>query len=50
MKNLQKIKTGRKEKRAEYIQGLFNTIIPSGCIASRSKFVTCFETILLAVL
>lgn len=35
MKKTQKIQTGREEKRAEYIQGLFNTIIPPGCIGEQ---------------
>lgn len=29
------LKTGREEQRAEYIQGLFKTIIPPGCIGEQ---------------
>lgn len=35
MKSNQKLKSDRGEKRAEYIQGLFKTIIPPGCIGEQ---------------
>ena len=29
------LENGRGETRAEYIQGLFNTIIPNGCVGEQ---------------